>query len=506
MKKWGFILAGYVALLFLSHVCEFFLAESNENGNVHQPLLTLSPESLPSASEKDSTILIIHGFFGITDRIQHLADRLRDGGHTVVIADLYQLPHDKRDYSLLARLPSLEKLLDQSDIPPVHVIAFGQGGPAAIRFAGSYPSRVLSLTLLSTSATQKYELLGDYSLNKALYSLQSVCFWSLNHLIPDFGLLKNLPYQQEYFRSLADIDLRPVENELTALQTPSLLIHGTEDYMVPPQAARQHHRLLPNSNLVFFDMSHRMEDEHFPKIASEIQSFILSINAGTFVPEPLSKRPWQGPVLSGPRFWFITGLILVGTKFSEDLATVAAGLLVSQGILPFWLAVAVCFLGIMIGDTAIYFFGRWAGIGILRKRPLCWIISEKQVLDSEQWFENRGLLVIVISRFVPATRLPVYMATGILGVPPLKFISVLSIAALVWTPLIIGLAALLGAPLLHLMEKYEKWSLPILIVFFITLTVLIKFLLPLATRRGRKLFYVRWHRLWQPARKIKQNS
>ncbi len=506
MKIGTRILVGYLALLLASFAYQTFSEKSSDpSAAVHrifspQPTAPGNASPPPAPAPAPTTVVMLHGFFGVTDEMIQLAETFRQEGRTVYLPDLYSFSHDKGDYSLVDRMPGLESYLQQAGVNSAHLITFGLGGPAAVHFCNAYPDRVQSLTLLSASGTQKFELLGDYSLNKALYSLLSVFYWSLNHLLPDFGLIHQLPFEQENLRSLADIDLRPVEQQMQKIQLPTLIIHGLDDYLVPVQAARQHHALLTESELSVLDMSHALTDAVFPEVYSKINTFMTQVDSASFVPPGNDGSFQNDPVLTGHRFWFITGLVFIGTKFSEDLATVAAGLLVSRDILPFWVAVTVCFFGIVAGDTAIYFFGRFAGIGILRKRPLRWIISEQQVLDSEQWFENRGLAVIVLSRFVPATRLPVYMATGILGVPPLKFICVLCVAALIWTPLIVGLAAALGAPLLDLMEKYERWSLVILVGFFLTLTVLIKLFLPLATRRGRKLFFVRWHRLWRPSR------
>ena len=100
------------------------------------------------------------------------------------------------------------------------------------------------------------------------------------------------------------------------------------------------------------------------------------------------------------------------TFLSEDSATLAGGLLATLGKLSWPLAFASCFLGIWLGDLGLYALARLFG------RPAIdrfWPRRASGSLDrSEAWFERHGLLALVICRLIPGTRLPTFLAAGLL--------------------------------------------------------------------------------------------
>ena len=54
--------------------------------------------------------------------------------------------------------------------------------------------------------------------------------------------------------------------------------------------------------------------------------------------------------------------LAAATLLSEDLACIAAGVLVAEGRLPFAAATGACFVGIVAGDTALTLAGRLLGV------------------------------------------------------------------------------------------------------------------------------------------------
>ena len=102
--------------------------------------------------------------------------------------------------------------------------------------------------------------------------------------------------------------------------------------------------------------------------------------------------------------------IAAATLVSEDLACLAAGLLVARGSLAFAPAATACFLGILGGDLGLVAVGRSIGRRSLRAVPLRWWVSAEAVQRAEHWFARRGASMVLASRFVPGTRLPTYVA------------------------------------------------------------------------------------------------
>ena len=136
-------------------------------------------------------------------------------------------------------------------------------------------------------------------------------------------------------------------------------------------------------------------------------------------------------------------LIAAGTLASEDLALAAAGVLVSQGKLAFIPATAAGAAGIFVGDMLLYLAGRasrrWPFAARLLRR---WIPDQKMERGAT-WLNRNGLAIVLLSRFTPGLRLPTYFAAGVLPTRWTAFAAYFLIAALVWTPLLVGAAGLL---------------------------------------------------------------
>ncbi len=202
----------------------------------------------------------------------------------------------------------------------------------------------------------------------------------------------------------------------------------------------------------------------------------------------------------------LMGGIALATLVSEDLACIGAGLLVQGGGLGFAAGCLACFLGIFIGDMMLYFLGRWFGEWGLQKRPFRWVVKPETLHSGEVWFEQKGLWLILASRFMPGTRVPVYLAAGVLKANALKVAGVMAAAAIFWVPVIVGVSYFAGMKMVDFFEKYEQFAIWILLGIILTVFFLTHQLLPLLSFRGRRLLYSRWKRLtrWEfwPAKVI----
>jgi membrane protein DedA with SNARE-associated domain len=164
--------------------------------------------------------------------------------------------------------------------------------------------------------------------------------------------------------------------------------------------------------------------------------------------------------------------LALATFASEDLACLAAGALIAGGQIGLLPGILACAVGIYAGDLLLYFAGR-AGAPIARR------FAPAAKLDSAaRWMAERGAAVVLLSRFTPGLRLPTYLAAGILRARFWTFNSYFIAAALIWTPLLVGSAALLGAS-------------------FPAAPYLIGIAMLLWHARGRLARYARWE-FWPP--------
>jgi membrane protein DedA with SNARE-associated domain len=136
--------------------------------------------------------------------------------------------------------------------------------------------------------------------------------------------------------------------------------------------------------------------------------------------------------------------IALATFASEDLACIGAGVLIAQQRIAFLPGVAACALGIFAGDLLLYFAGRLIGRPLVSWRVLRGLLSEEKLERASAWLTARGARVVIASRFTPGLRLPTYVAAGILRTRFCSFAAYFLLAAMVWTPLLVGATVLLG--------------------------------------------------------------
>ena len=133
--------------------------------------------------------------------------------------------------------------------------------------------------------------------------------------------------------------------------------------------------------------------------------------------------------------------VFLATFVLEDAAIIAGGLLAARMLVDPLAAVAVLTAGIVSGDLALHCLGRWAGSSrwVRRQRARPRVARALAMLERRWW---QGLIV---ARFVPALRLPVYLTSGLLRLPLPRTAGAILAAAVVWTPLLFVTSMSLGA-------------------------------------------------------------
>ncbi|MEN7341472.1 MAG: alpha/beta hydrolase, partial [Pseudomonadota bacterium] len=212
------------------------------------------------ASPDKPSILLLHGTPVASSAMVGLATRL-SARHHVLVPDLPGFGGSAQpleDYSSLTHGLYMADWLRQRGRHPVHVIAYSQGGAAAIKLTADYPSLTQSLTLIATIGVQELELFGNYTMNHAVYAGQLTLLRGAQWLLPHFGALDDIILGTGYARNLTDTDQRPLRDMLTRVQAPTIIVHGRDDGLVPFAAAEEHHRLIAQSTLTSFDGGHEL--------------------------------------------------------------------------------------------------------------------------------------------------------------------------------------------------------------------------------------------------------
>ena len=464
-------------------------------------------ETSDPADHRRPVVVLLHGSPGRSDDFRALAPKL-SREYRVLAPDLPGFGASTRkieDYSVRSHAVIVEHWLRELAVDQAHIVGFSMGGGVALELIDLAPERVLSLTLLSAIGVQELELLGDYHLNHAVHGLQLAGLWILREGTPHFGLFDGGMLSVEYARNFYDTDQRPLRSILLSLDLPTLVIHGRADPLVPVAAALEHHRLVPQSELLLFDASHFMVFRPSIDLVEGLSGFLGRVDSDRVSPKDsisderrlASQEPFD-PSRVPPFRGFALGvmmLLLAGaTLVSEDLTCIGAGLLVSQGQMAFLPATFACALGILIGDLALYGAGRFLGRGGLHRRPWRWLLSSSQVEASALWFQQKGPMVILTSRFLPGARLPTYFAAGLLRAGFWRFLGWFVLAVALWTPILVGLSSIVGTTMFDYFETFRRYALLGIVLVALLVLVAARGIPLLSTHSGRRLLLGRWWR------------
>jgi pimeloyl-ACP methyl ester carboxylesterase len=182
--------------------------------------------------------------------------------------------HQISDYSFKAHARYLLELMDRLGVPRAHLVGFSMGGGVALSMAALAPDRIASISLISAIGVQENELLGNYVTNHVLHAALLAAFWLFREGLPHFGYLDRSFLGVEFARNFYDSDQRPLRAVLQRYRGPMFIVHGNHDPHVPLSAALEHHRLVPQSELVVLDDNHYMIFERPERIAAPLVRFL----------------------------------------------------------------------------------------------------------------------------------------------------------------------------------------------------------------------------------------
>ena len=145
--------------------------------------------------------------------------------------------------------------------------------------------------------------------------------------------------------------------------------------------------------------------------------------------------------------------VVAGTFVLEDATTVVAAVEAQSGSVSVPLALGALYAGIILGDVGLYGLGALsARVGWARR----WVPPEG-TRRARDWLSGRVFRVVLASRFLPGTRLPVYTACGYLGADLKQFALAAAVATLAWTSLLFALSLAAGQFLLDHLGSW-RWA------------------------------------------------
>lgn len=172
----------------------------------------------------------------------------------------------------------------------------------------------------------------------------------------------------------------------------------------------------------------------------------------------------------------------LGVPIPEELPIIGAGVLAHAGVVRWWLALPVCFVGVLSGDVVLYWAGHHWGERVLEWRIVRRVLSRER----EEWlkagYRRHGVKIVFTARHIMGVRAAAFLTAGIARVPFWKFLAVDAAGALLGVPLGFGLGFLFTDQLERVLtdvHRVERW------LALAALVGLAAWLAVLAWRRGR---------------------
>jgi membrane protein DedA with SNARE-associated domain len=175
--------------------------------------------------------------------------------------------------------------------------------------------------------------------------------------------------------------------------------------------------------------------------------------------------------------------LVVATFVSEDLACVAAGLLSAGRQIDPFPAIAACLVGVVLGDVGVWLVGRKAaGWGWVRRR-----LPDARRAELSGWLGRHGGKAAVAARFLPGTRVPLLLASGVARTGGRRVLFWSAVAAVAWVPIVVLSVS-------HLGRTVSGWW---VLLGFAALLFGPRAVVPLFTRIGRAKLFARVAKLWR---------
>jgi membrane protein DedA with SNARE-associated domain len=157
--------------------------------------------------------------------------------------------------------------------------------------------------------------------------------------------------------------------------------------------------------------------------------------------------------------WVIIFLILTGCglPIPEEVGIIAAGVWAADGAMNFWLGLAACLFGCIVGDSIMYAIGYRFGKSVLREHPMfTGFLTPERERHIEQLIRRRGAAVLFTARFLVGVRGPVYLTAGILHFPYRRFVLIDLVCATVVVSLFYSLAWYFGQDIITWIRTAEE--------------------------------------------------
>ena len=154
----------------------------------------------------------------------------------------------------------------------------------------------------------------------------------------------------------------------------------------------------------------------------------------------------------------------LGVPLPEDISLILGGFLAHKGAANLPMMMVVGFVGILVGDSLIFYAGRRVGSRVGRSPSgfLARVVTPEKRLKVEGLFALHGQKIVMIARFLPGVRAVTYFTAGSAGMSYWRFIFWDGLAALLSAPVFVWLGFHFGGELDYVIDRLKDGQLVVL--------------------------------------------
>ncbi|NOK33407.1 DedA family protein [Corallococcus exercitus] len=183
---------------------------------------------------------------------------------------------------------------------------------------------------------------------------------------------------------------------------------------------------------------------------------------------------------SGPLVFVVLVAGGLGLPFPEDLVQLAAGVLSHRGAMPLPAAIALCFVGVLCGDTVLFLMARRLGQALYTHRRTRRLFPPERRERIQGLYAKHGPRVVFIGRFMSVLRVPVFAMAAAEGMPLRRFLLWDGLALCLSSPLVVTLGYLGSASVDRVAKGVGR------VEHFVALAGVAALLVALAVRHARE--------------------
>lgn len=142
--------------------------------------------------------------------------------------------------------------------------------------------------------------------------------------------------------------------------------------------------------------------------------------------------------------------------FPEEVIATTLGLLWGEGKIGFFHALISIWVGLLPANATTVFVGSRFGPKLLNMRPFCWLFKKDAISDALELVKKNGAWVVIMTRFVPMIRGPLYLATGLSQMAVSQFMRLDLLASCIQVPCLLILGRMIGRNASSMMDAYRK--------------------------------------------------